>query len=197
MGVHHIDLWLLERFGLLFRRRRLNEVALPSATATDAAHGVSSRRWITLTAPRFEPSRVSRKCLVSRRRSRIHERRVCRRRREAVVAELVRRKGYGAHFNSRAEGVTWAVDCFRNVRAQCMARLGISPNPCPSDPAELGRSWAELLAEASGAISSPLVISLDALTKVDLIDHPQGANILFLPRYLPTGIFFEDDIFHS
>ncbi|MEU6375136.1 toll/interleukin-1 receptor domain-containing protein [Streptomyces sp. NPDC046909] len=107
----------------------------------------------------------------------------------AICAEFSRRTGCAAHFNLRAEGDHHALGCAVNVRAQLAKRLGVTlPGP-PGSPAELGAFWTRLL-EAAASAGEPVVIAVDALDEVDLSDHPDGTNVLFLPQSLPRNVYF-------
>lgn len=107
----------------------------------------------------------------------------------AICAEFSRRTGCVVHFNLRAEGANHAMGCVANVRAQLAARLGLTVAGPPGDSAELAAYWTRLLEQAAQA-GGRVVIAIDALDEVDLSDHPDGANVLFLPHSLPRGAFF-------
>ncbi|WP_329343016.1 toll/interleukin-1 receptor domain-containing protein [Streptomyces sp. NBC_00663] len=106
----------------------------------------------------------------------------------AICAEFSRRTGCVTHFNLRAEGAHRALGCAVNVRAQLARRLAVTlPGP-PAGTAELPGYWTRLL-EAAARAGEPLVIAVDALDEVDLSDHPDGTNVLFLPESLPQGVY--------
>lgn len=111
-----------------------------------------------------------------------------------LLAELVRRTGCVAHFNSRAGGVTTAQAFVDNVCRQLEVRFRL--------PAALSRSSRRdgeqlrnvLLAAAEAAAPArtgrPLLIAVDALDEVAEAESQQGANVLFLPQVVPDGLYF-------
>jgi hypothetical protein len=109
----------------------------------------------------------------------------------AILAEYVRRTGCVAHFNLRSEGINKAKHCLKSISAQLSARYGLSIAPPPMNQSEYGQYWNDLLKQAAVRVKERdrLVIVLDALDEVDTSDQLPGANVLFLPRYLPEGVF--------
>lgn len=110
----------------------------------------------------------------------------------AILAEYVRRTGCVAHFNLCAQGINRTSQCIKSINAQLTARYGLSIGQPPPDPWEYGAHWEELLRQATSKLDDgdQLVIAIDALDEVDMIGHPLGTNILFMPRYLPDGVYF-------
>jgi hypothetical protein len=108
-----------------------------------------------------------------------------------ILSEYIRRTGCIAHFNIRAEGINRAEHCIKNINEQLSARYGLSLGPIPSDPAEYGKYWNNMLKRVSEQLTKAkrLVIAIDALDEVDLSEHTSSVNILFLPRYLPQKVY--------
>ncbi|MGB8192795.1 MAG: toll/interleukin-1 receptor domain-containing protein [Chitinophagaceae bacterium] len=115
-----------------------------------------------------------------------------------ILMEYARRNACVAHFNKRAEGNNHARHCISHIAAQLKSLFGIPIQPVPLDPAEFSAYWLELFRQASESVerkdqqegvASHMVIVIDGLDEVDRAADPEGVNVLFLPRYLPKGIF--------
>jgi hypothetical protein len=109
----------------------------------------------------------------------------------AILAEYVRQNGCVAHFNVRAQGINRIEQCLKSIGTQVVARYGLSCGMPPADPTEFGKYWETLFKQVSEKLgqNDQMVIAIDALDEVDMTGHPIGANILFLPRYLPERIY--------
>jgi hypothetical protein len=110
----------------------------------------------------------------------------------AILATYAKRSGCIAYFNIRSQGVVRADQFLEFVCRQLIARHHLPYPSLPADATRDGAFFARLLAEASGKLreGQSLIIAVDALDEVDLSDHPQGANILFLPNKLPKNTYF-------
>jgi len=110
----------------------------------------------------------------------------------AILAEYVRRTGCIAHFNVRAAGINSAKQFLENVCTQLIIDFGLPYPTLPPNAGHDSASLSKLLQEASGrlALGERLVIAVDALDEVDIAGHPDGANILFLPKILPDRVYF-------
>jgi Swt1-like HEPN len=109
----------------------------------------------------------------------------------ALLAEYVRRSGYPAYFNVRAQGMNRADQFLDSICHQLIDRYRWSSDVIPNDAVRDGKFFAELLHRASASLkpNERLVIAIDALDEVDTSDHLSG-NLLYLPATLPKGIFF-------
>jgi hypothetical protein len=108
----------------------------------------------------------------------------------AVAATLVARHGYVHHFNIAAENIRSAKQFLENVCAQLIVRFELDHASLPPDASVDSGFLSQLLHEAIDGQSRPLVVVVDALDEVEDSDLPNGANRLFLPRALPSGVFF-------
>lgn len=108
----------------------------------------------------------------------------------AILAEFTRRTGCIAHFNLRSLGVNTVGQFIQSVSAQLVADAGLPYTSLPARATEDGAFLLKLLKEAAQKLAhDPLLVAIDALDEVDLSTHPPGANILFLPGTLPTGVY--------
>lgn len=110
----------------------------------------------------------------------------------AFLAEFVRREGHVHHFNSRPLGITSARAFLSNTCAQLIVRYGLNHSMIPAEATEDGGFLLRLLDEAieqRTADAPPVVLAIDALEEADDVSLPPGANRLFLPPVLPTGVF--------
>lgn len=110
----------------------------------------------------------------------------------AILAEYVRRTGCIAHFNIRSQGINRTRQFLESVSVQLVARYGLPSRSPPADAEQYGSFFTRLLEEISAHLKpdEPLVIAVDALDEVDLIGHPSGVNLLYLPTSLPNGLYF-------
>ena len=109
-----------------------------------------------------------------------------------ILAEYVRRTGCVAHFNIRSQSLNTSGHFIHSIGSHLAARYGITTPAQSSDPERYGEVLARLLIEARSSlpVGEPLVLVVDALDEVNTTGDPPGANVLFLPRYLPTGVYF-------
>jgi len=110
----------------------------------------------------------------------------------AILAEYVRRTGCISHFNVRAQGITTPAKFLESICSQLIVDYGLSHPTLPVTATQDGSFLAALLREVSSKLEpgERLVIAVDALDEVDLGTHTSGANILYLPAVLPSGVFF-------
>jgi len=110
----------------------------------------------------------------------------------AVAAKLVNERDYIHHFNVRAEGINRAETFLRNICAQLIIRFELPYESLAHDVGADGKFLSKLLEEVGRKLSGKesLVIVVDALDEVDESSGRPGANLLFLPKNLPSGIFF-------
>ncbi|MBE9155990.1 ATP-binding protein [Nodosilinea sp. LEGE 06152] len=109
----------------------------------------------------------------------------------AILAEYVKRTGCIAHFNSRPDGITRTEQFLESICVQLIERYGVNNNlPLPPGATEDGRFLNHLLEQAAQrAPESPVFIAIDALDEVNLASQSSGANVLYLPQYLPANVY--------
>lgn len=109
----------------------------------------------------------------------------------AISAQLVKDHGYIHHFNIAAEGINKASDFLQNVCAQLIAKYKLDHVILPPEASQDAEFLGRLLNEVSQLLTpdEKCVIVVDALDEASDRNPKTGANILFLPRTLPKGIF--------
>jgi serine/threonine protein kinase len=123
----------------------------------------------------------------------------------AILAEYVKQTRCIAHFNVRSQGINRAEEFLKCVCTQLIERYKL-PYSLPLNPEQTrdGNFLARLLNELSTLEASQatttlnpdtqpmpkLVIAVDALDEVDLSSQTPGANVLYLPASLPSGVYF-------
>jgi hypothetical protein len=109
----------------------------------------------------------------------------------ALLAELVKRRGYVHHFNVAPQNIRSVRDFLANTCAQLIVRYGLEHTELPAeatrDSGFLGRLLAEAAAKESG---SPVVVLVDALDEAEDAGLAAAANRLLLPQVLPTPVYF-------
>lgn len=110
----------------------------------------------------------------------------------AILAEYVRRTGCIAHFNVRAQGIVSASQFLENICTQLIVDYGLPYPVLPAHATHDSAFLAQLLRDASVTLQAGerIVIAVDALDEVDSATQQDGANILYLPATLPTGVYF-------
>jgi len=110
----------------------------------------------------------------------------------AILAEYVRRSGCIAHFNLRSQGINRASQFLQSICEQLCDRYRLAYRPLPAEASRDGTFLARLLEEASNQLrgNQKLIVAVDALDEVDLDSQETGPNILYLPAYLPQGVYF-------
>lgn len=98
----------------------------------------------------------------------------------ALLAEYVRRHGGVAYFNERLRGRITAREFAASLRRQCGAGVAADNDI----GALFDDAWARLGRASSGASAFVIVDALD-----EAESPPPGANPLFLPRNLPSGLY--------
>lgn len=109
----------------------------------------------------------------------------------ALLAQLVKTKGYIHHFNVQAEGINKPSDFLTNVCAQLIVTHKLEYTSLPSNAGQDSGFFSLLLDRISAKLSNgdQVVITIDALDEANNQDLPTGANALFLPLTLPPGIY--------
>ncbi|HBK20994.1 MAG TPA: hypothetical protein DDZ60_00320 [Planktothrix sp. UBA10369] len=108
----------------------------------------------------------------------------------AILAKYVQDIGCIAHFNVQVVGPKTAGEFLKSVCTQLIDRYFSSSRTLPSNATEDGQFLGQLLEEvAARKNNKPVIIAVDALDEVDS-NSDRNANILYLPPYLPEGIYF-------
>lgn len=109
----------------------------------------------------------------------------------AILAEYVKRTDCIAHFNSRPDGITRTEQFLESICVQLIERYGVNNSlPLPPGATEDGRFLNHLLEQAAERTTEhPVVIAIDALDEVNLASQSSGANVLYLPQYLPANVY--------
>ncbi|BAY80500.1 hypothetical protein NIES25_69880 (plasmid) [Nostoc linckia NIES-25] len=109
----------------------------------------------------------------------------------AILAKYVQDNNCIAHFNVRS-GINSAADFLESVCQQFINRYNLPYPSLPPNATQDGRFLEGLLNEVSSKLGEgeKLVIAIDALDEVDLATQKDGTNILYLPPYLPQGVYF-------
>jgi serine/threonine-protein kinase len=107
----------------------------------------------------------------------------------AILAKYVQDTGCIAHFNVQVVGPKSADKFLESVCTQLIDRYFPS-RTLPSNATQDGEFLGQLLEEvAARRNNKPVIIAVDALDEVDS-NSDRSANILYLPLYLPEGIYF-------
>lgn len=108
----------------------------------------------------------------------------------AILAKYVQNTGCVAHFNVQVVGPKSAEEFLESVCNQLINRYLLSSVTFPSNAIKDGQFLGELLVKvAASRNNNPVIIAVDALDEVDS-NSEKNANILYLPRDLPKGIYF-------
>ena len=110
----------------------------------------------------------------------------------AILAEYVKRSGCLAYFNIRSQGLNSTTDFLNTICTQLIVRYQLPYPSLPADAMQDGTFFSQLLREATMRLAphERLVIAIDALDEVDLVGHPKGVNMLYLPSSLPERVYF-------
>jgi hypothetical protein len=109
----------------------------------------------------------------------------------ALLAQLVKMRGYIHHFNESGAGIGRTDQFVQNVAVQLIARYRLNPVFSPFDAGRNGGYLLGLIEEAGQQLSGNqrLVIVVDALDEAER-PYRTGVNVLSLPRRLPRGVYF-------
>lgn len=108
----------------------------------------------------------------------------------AIVGQLVKNRALVHHFNVAPLGIRSGQAFLSNVCAQLVVRYGLDYGALPPEATQDGGFLSRLLVEASAQPENlPIVIAVDALDEAEDVGLPSGANRLFLPPSLPTGVY--------
>jgi transcriptional regulator with XRE-family HTH domain len=109
----------------------------------------------------------------------------------ALMAQLVKQRGYVHHFNIAIQNIRSARDFLANICAQLIVKYELAHPTLPPEAAQDSGFLVQLLTETvEKAAKQPVVILVDALDEVEDKGLPDDANRLLLPSALPQGVFF-------
>jgi hypothetical protein len=109
----------------------------------------------------------------------------------AIVGQLVKNRGLVHHFNVAPLGIRSPQAFLANVCAQLIARYGLDHKSLPPEATQDGGFLSRILSEAAADEKNrPVVVAVDALDEAEDVGLTPGANRLFLPPSLPTGVYF-------
>ena len=108
-----------------------------------------------------------------------------------ILAKYVQDNDCIAHFNIAVEGPNQAYQFLENISNQLIQRYELPYDSLPDNAMEDGQFLVRLLNEAvQKSKEEALIIVVDALDEVDRSNDRKGANILYLPAYLPEKVYF-------
>jgi len=108
-----------------------------------------------------------------------------------LLAQLIKQRGYAHHFNIAAKNIRSPSAFLSNICAQLIVRYKLDHPTLPPRATEDSGFLAQLLAEAARKAGKlPVVVLVDALDESEDLGLPRGANVLYLPKPLPDGVFF-------
>lgn len=112
----------------------------------------------------------------------------------AIAAMLVLRGSHVHHFNIAPENIRSPRQFLENVCAQLIVRYRLNYPTLPPQAGEDSGFLSQLLAEAADHARQhnelPVVVVVDALDEAENTVFAPSANRLYLPRALPSGVFF-------
>jgi len=109
----------------------------------------------------------------------------------ALMAQLVKNRGYIHHFNIAPQGIRSTRDFLGNICAQLIARYTLNYLTLPPEALQDSGFLSELLVQVAALEKNlPIVILIDALDEAEDTNLPSNANHLYLPLTLPEGVFF-------
>ena len=110
----------------------------------------------------------------------------------AILAKYAQQKDCLVHFNQKLGRVNRTSQFLENICTQLIERYHLPYKSLPADATRDGNFLGHLLNEVSTRLGEEekVVIAIDALDEVDLASQDDGANILYLPPYLPDGVYF-------
>ena len=109
----------------------------------------------------------------------------------ALLAQLVKTRGYVHHFNIAPQGIRSTRAFLANVCAQLIVRYQLNHPTLPPEATEDSAFLSQLLNEATTKTNGePVVVLVDALDEAEDVGLAAGANRLYLPQVLPEGVYF-------
>lgn len=109
----------------------------------------------------------------------------------AIMGQFVKDRGCVHHFNVAPLGIRSPQAFLANVCAQLILGYGLDHAALPAEATHDGGFLSRLLSEAAAeAANHPVIVAVDALDEAEDVGLTPGANRLFLPPSLPTGVHF-------
>jgi hypothetical protein len=110
----------------------------------------------------------------------------------ALISQLVRTRDLVHHFNVIQENIRSPYHFITNVCAQLITRFDLGNLTIPTADELHDSVFLTKCLEAAAAKCEPqpLIIALDSLDEADRRGLPEGANVHYLPRNLPQGVYF-------
>ncbi|RCJ41134.1 hypothetical protein A6770_36160 [Nostoc minutum NIES-26] len=109
----------------------------------------------------------------------------------AILANYVQNMDCIAHFNVLLQGPNRADQFLESVCRQLIERYELDYDSLPMNTTRDGEFLGQLLDEvAQKRDGEAVIIAVDALDEVDTASYRDAANILYLPAYLPDGVYF-------
>jgi hypothetical protein len=109
----------------------------------------------------------------------------------ALLAQLVKQRGYVHHFNTVLQNIRSTDNFLANICAQLIVRYELKHSMLPPNATENSEFLSQLLSEVvEKGVDKPIVILVDALDEVGDVGRHQDINRLCLPPDLPDGVFF-------
>ena len=108
----------------------------------------------------------------------------------ALLAQLVKTRGYPHHFNVVQDNVRTPRQFLANACAQIIARYDLPHDYLPEDATEDSNFLVQCLVEAVAKPQNrPVVLVVDALDESERLRLPPRVNALYLPLSLPEGAY--------
>ncbi|MEI6428625.1 MAG: ATP-binding protein [Pseudanabaena sp. ELA607] len=109
----------------------------------------------------------------------------------AILAKYVLDTGCIAHFNQLLQGPNRADQFLESVCRQLIERYQLPYAHLPPNTKQDGEFLGQLLDEVTQLRKGEkIIIAVDALDEVDTNSYRDASNILYLPAYLPDGVYF-------
>lgn len=108
----------------------------------------------------------------------------------ALLAQLVKTRGYAHHFNVVQENIRSPRQFLANACAQIIARYQLPHQVLPDVATEDPGFLVQCLGEAAARLQNrPVVLVVDALDESERLGIGPGGNLLHLPFTLPDGVY--------
>jgi hypothetical protein len=109
----------------------------------------------------------------------------------ALLAQLVKARGYVHHFNIAPQNIRSTRAFLADVCAQLIIRYQLDHAVLPPEATEDSAYLSQLLSEATAKTQGdPVIVLVDALDEAEDTGLPSEANRLYLPPVLPEGVYF-------
>ncbi|MBD2447511.1 ATP-binding protein [Nostoc sp. FACHB-152] len=110
----------------------------------------------------------------------------------AILAKYALDNPDVVYYNVDIEGKNRADEFLRNICTQLIEMFAISLDNQPENTTEGSWFLSLLLQQISDGLApnQKLIIAIDGLNFIDRNSQSPGANLFYLPRYLPDGVYF-------